>query len=53
VKLIHDKMQKSHQNDEARIKMLKESITKLGEDFYSEKAERETFEAQKEKGLKQ
>ena len=52
VKNIHDKMTKSYQNDEARIKMLKESITKLGEDFYTEKAARELFESKKEKGLK-
>lgn len=52
VKLIHDKMTKSHQNDEARIKMLKESITKQSDDFYAEKANRELFESRKEKGLK-
>lgn len=52
VKAIYDKITKSHTNDEARIKLLKESISKLGEDFYSEKAMRELFEAKKEKGLK-
>jgi len=46
-------MTKSHQNDEARIKMLRESISKLTEDFNYEKQEREHFEEKKEKNLKQ
>lgn len=50
-RVIYEKMEKSEQIDESRVKLLNEHLTKVEEDLNEERSIRESFEQEKKEAL--